>query len=375
MKMTLSKLAAGVLLCCAGQAIAGPNTFIDLGTLGGGYSTASGINAAGQVAGQSYLSGNMYARAALWNGGAGIDLGTTGGTGHSNSYAINTAGQVAGVSFSAEQSQAVLWTGGVATGLGAAGGVTSRASALNDAGHVVGTIETADGASHAALWANGTTTILSAAYSAASGINNAGQVVGSAYTADGLRAMSWTDGVATDLGGRNSDATAINDAGQIVGSSFTDSGFVHATQWQGGVMVDLDTQNSTQSFASGLNNMSQVVGNFYGNFSGVLDFHAALWSGGTMFDLNSFLDAATVKAGWTLGDARGINDSGWVVGSAFNSYTHDQHAFMLSTSGGPVPVDPVPPGPVLPVPEPESYAMLLAGLALTGCVARRRGSV
>jgi len=38
-----------------------------------------------------------------------------------------------------------------------------------------------------------------------------------------------------------------------------------------------------------------------------------------MTDLNSFLDARTVSEGWVLTEAMGINDKGWIVGTAYNS--------------------------------------------------------
>lgn len=69
-----------------------------------------------------------------------------------------------------------------------------------------------------------------------------------------------------------------------------------------------------------------------------------------MADLNTLIDPAS---GWTLFDARDINDAGQIVGTGTISGT--QHAFLLT-----------------PVPEPETYAMLLAGLAVIGVSARRK---
>jgi probable HAF family extracellular repeat protein len=70
----------------------------DLGTLGGALSSANGINASGQVAGQSYLAGNGAWRAFRYTDGVGlVDLGVPAGFAHSYGYAINDSGQVAGV--------------------------------------------------------------------------------------------------------------------------------------------------------------------------------------------------------------------------------------------------------------------------------------
>jgi probable HAF family extracellular repeat protein len=83
-----------------------------------------------------------------------------------------------------------------------------------------------------------------------------------------------------------------------------------------------------------------------------------LWDGTTMTDLNSFLDANTRDQGWSLYSASDINDVGQIVGTAVNSITGEYQAFLLT--------------PTAPVPEPETYAMMLAGLGLLGLTARRR---
>ena len=86
--------------------------------------------------------------------------------------------------------------------------------------------------------------------------------------------------------------------------------------------------------------------------------HATLWNGATVTDLNSFLDASTVSAGWVLYEATGINDNGWIVGNASNSLLGIQsHAFLLT-----------------PVPEAETWAMMLTGLGLVGWTTLRRRS-
>ena len=62
-----------------------------------------------------------------------------------------------------------------------------------------------------------------------------------------------------------------------------------------------------------------------------------------------------VTEGWVLDNAIGINDNGWIVGNAHNSITGLDHAFLLT-----------------PVPEPETYALFMAGLGLLVFIARRR---
>src|SRR6516162_2580566 len=72
-------------------------TITDLGTLGGSFSVASGINNGGQVVGFSPLSDGAPSHAFLYSGGQMLDLGTLGGSG-SGANAINDRGQIVGYS-------------------------------------------------------------------------------------------------------------------------------------------------------------------------------------------------------------------------------------------------------------------------------------
>src|SRR6188768_3444881 len=116
-------------------------TVTDLGTLGGTESFGSGLNASGQVAGASYTTGDANIDAFLWRpttphgaSGAMTDLGTLGGT-HSFGNGLNASGQVAGESFMTGDAatHAFLWkptTPGGASGtmfnLGTLGGTESH---------------------------------------------------------------------------------------------------------------------------------------------------------------------------------------------------------------------------------------------------------
>ena len=81
----------------------------DLGTLGGNFSVAKGLNDAGQVAGASTTaSGDQHAF--LWDGTTMRDLGTLGGN-SSGAWAVNDVGQVAGSSNTASgDPHATRWT-------------------------------------------------------------------------------------------------------------------------------------------------------------------------------------------------------------------------------------------------------------------------
>jgi probable HAF family extracellular repeat protein len=128
--------------------------------------SANAINNAGQVAGQSYMSGDTVAHAFRYDGAPGSggvmhDLGTLGGT-TSVGNAINDAGQVVGDSYiagdTAQHAFRYIGTpgsGGVMIDLGTLGGTSSHAYDINEAGFVVGVADRVagtGGGSWATLW-------------------------------------------------------------------------------------------------------------------------------------------------------------------------------------------------------------------------------
>jgi probable HAF family extracellular repeat protein len=213
----------------------------DLGTLGGTFTAAWDINAVGQVVGYAPTT-DGWTHAFLWQDGLMTDLGDFGtqdGASYSSASAINASGQVAGwaqwVGW-AETGEgggegevvyaihAFLWQNGVMTDLGQ-GQNDSLAYAINASGQVVGWDR-----GHAFLWQNGTMSnlgTLGGNGSLAFAINTLGQVVGKAQTIGDTddHAFLWQNGVMTDLntlvppgsGWVLLEARAINDSGQIVG--------------------------------------------------------------------------------------------------------------------------------------------------------------
>ncbi len=195
-------------------------TLIDLGTLGGGWSQAIGVNDTGQVVGYAdttpYRHDNSHAF--LYNNGSMFDLGTLGGY-YSCANAINARGEVVGVATTADNAlHAFLYRAGVMIDTRSLPGCSATFTPLgiNGTGHLVGQATTA-GQYHGFLYANATMTdlgTLGGTYSTACGINDRDEVVGFAYLPNGDKhAFLYTAGTMHDLGtlgGAESFATAIN---------------------------------------------------------------------------------------------------------------------------------------------------------------------
>ena len=133
-------------------------TVTDLGTLGGTFSVAEGINNKGWAGGIGSLPGDNNSHAVLWVRGLKIDLGTFGGPNSATIYAPNEAGQAAG---SAETSVSdplgedycgngthlvclpFIWQYGIKIPLRIPGGNNGEGAAVNKWGQVVGNAETA----------------------------------------------------------------------------------------------------------------------------------------------------------------------------------------------------------------------------------------
>jgi len=343
---------------------------IDLGTLGGSFSLAYGINDNGQIDGFSTLPGDNAVHSFLYNHGAMTDLGTLGGP-NSESFAnLNNATQVAGTAETSVTDPnnenfcsfgdnliclGFVWQNGTMTPLSTLGGNNGQAAAINNRGQVAGYSETAIPDPNCpapqvlqfrpTLWTAGHARALPLypgdIEGAAFWINNQGDTVGAsgscapydpryALPLQPRHALLWRQGVRPidlgNLGGESENgAFAINDRDQIVGGSdISGDTYQHAFLWQKGVMTDLGTlQGDVASAAVAINNRGQVTGVSI-DASGQ-NLRAFLWQNGSMYDLNSLIPA---NSPLYLLHGFGINSSGEIVGFAVNTSSGGVHGFL-----------------------------------------------
>jgi probable HAF family extracellular repeat protein len=260
----------------------------------------------------------------------------------------------------------------------------TTALGLNDQDQAVGICGLdEDGNNHAVLWERGRVHMLSESPSAAFAINNAGIVVGEVWNADEeiLNAAYWSRGRLFRLPPLEdapiSEAYAINDRGQIVGLSGPDWDYAHAVLWRMSPkpsVVDLGTLGGNGSWATGINNRGDIVGQaqkangdwrcalwdergitdlgnfddapmcsalsvnnrgqivgFSGaSFDDLTTAHALLWENGHMINLQNLMPA---NSGWVLQQALSINDEGQIAGIGLHK--GKIRVFVLTPTDGP----------------------------------------
>lgn len=356
-----------------------------LGTLGGTSSFAQDINNSGQVVGSSYMPGNAIARAFI-TGPNGSGMTAIEALGYwSRAHGINDIGQVTGFSpidSSGEFVHAFI-TGPNGVGITDIGAMNKSYSSsydasdsdyleaslavdINESGQVVGQ----DGLGYPyggradafMTGPNGTgitrlPDIPEPSYSGASAINDSGQVVGTVSNTTYTRSDAFITGANgvgitfIDIPGDHDEVTSINNLGQVVGS-YSGSGGHHAfvTGSNGIGITDLGNLGGNWSQASDINEFGKIIGS---SMTADGSIHSFFFSDGKMIDLSILPEV--VNAGFTNIRVTAINDHGQIVGTGnLDGYSQ---AFLLSP---------------FPVPEPQTYAMLLAGLGLLGFMALRR---
>jgi probable HAF family extracellular repeat protein len=344
-------------------------TAIDLGTLGGTFGGAEGINSLGWAGGYAALTGNTNQHAVVWLLGSKIDLGTFGGQNSFLDFAPNDSGQATGEAETAVPDPLgqdwcafgthltclpFFWQFGIKFRLPTLGGYDGEGFDINSSGQVVGVAATAfhdptclvDGQPVLpyyqvqqflpVVWENGRIKALPTfpgdpdGYAFAN--NDRGQVVGGSgncSTNMSAHALLWQNGTVTNLGSlggqMNNEPENINNLGEVVGfSDLPGDTTFHAFLWTKKTGIqDLGTlRGDVLSYAFGINNLGQVVGGSC-DASGIC--RAFLWQDGRMTDLNTLLSP---NAPLYLVYAYDINDRGEIVGEAYQQSTGDNPPFL-----------------------------------------------
>ena len=161
--------------------------YTDLGTLGGGQSTAYALNNVGQIVGQSDTVNAVPSNpsAFLYQNGKMQDIGKDTSLFNTEAHGINDSGVVVGLGFAATNGtgeRGFIWQNGSVQLLGTLGGISSGALGVNNKGTVIGYTQYSTGSTEPFLYQNG-------------------------QMSDLFAGSGWFDG----------EATAINDNGWIVG--------------------------------------------------------------------------------------------------------------------------------------------------------------
>ncbi|MBP1689233.1 MAG: extracellular repeat protein, family, partial [Deltaproteobacteria bacterium] len=262
-----SSWALAAALCLpAGAAELPKYQALDLGALGGKYSSASSINAAGQVTGSAQTPNGSWHAFRFTPGSPMEDLGTLDGL-SGGGTAINDAGLVTGGATNADGMRRAFRAtpGQPMEDLGTLGGDESWGFAINDAGQATGYARTADGRARAFLATPGQPMedlgTLGGEESLGRDINAVGQVTGWAQGLGYSHAFRATPGQPMEdlgtVGEVSSSGEAINDAGQVAGVlEGPDAAFLYSD----GSMKAIGTFGGPNTAVYDINELGHVVG-------------------------------------------------------------------------------------------------------------------
>jgi hypothetical protein len=316
-------IAPAVVLTSAVPAHAGSYTFQDIiDPLNPTFTQALGINGSGKIAG--------YGNATTFNGftltlpSSFARLNVPGADGGTQVTGIDAAGDTVGFSI----------TGGVTNGFANTGGQGGTFTTVDDPGFAFTQLLgiSSNGATAAGYWTHD-----------AAGAT--GQLAGFVTGGPGFTSPTFFGINSLLPANTNSQATGVNDAGEVVGfyqegpnTSPVFTGFVD----KAGSVTPLEFPGATSTQALGVNDLGEIVGDYV--------------TGGVM---HGFLDNARTfttldPTGSTATTINGINDSGTVVGFYVNA-----NASTIGTEG-------------TMVPEPSTWAMMLAGFAGLGFLGYRK---
>lgn len=302
-------------------------------------------------------------------------LNAQGTSGNLDLYGINNSNTVIGVDQSSGLRHAFSWSAGHRTDLPEIANwnnyIASEARQVNAKGQIIG--NTGDGA---AIWtpdgSGGYAVVTLNKWSTGSAINDLGMgLMSNLNSPTAIFQAGYSNGVTPttfipERDGFRPAGAAINDSFTVAGAAFYQAAGYSWNQvyvWQGSTVTPLPVSATAANWqmnvgaVGGINEANTIVGT--GSF-GPYDERAMMWTPGalgwTEIDLNtlSYTGASFGK----LTQARDINERGQILGAGdyFDSASGQwsQHVFLLT-----------------PVPEPASFAMLLAGLlGLAGLMRR-----
>ena len=315
-------IAPAVVLTSAVPAHAGSYSFQDIiDPLNPTFTQALGINGSGKIAG--------YGNATTFNGftltlpSSFARLNVPGADGGTQVTGIDAAGDTVGFSI----------TGGVTNGFAhLAGGSTF--TTVDDPGfaftQVLGI--RSNGATAAGYWTHDVTGLT-------------GQLAGFVTGGPGFASPTFTGINGLLPANTNSQATGVNDASEVVGfyqEGPNSSPLFHGFTDIGGSITSFLFPGSVSTQALGVNDLGEIVGDYV--TGGVM--HGFLDNAGTFTTLD--------PTGSTATTINGINDSGTVVGFYVNA-----NGATIGTEG-------------TMVPEPSTWAMMLAGFAGLGFLGYRK---
>jgi len=278
-----------------------------------------------------------------------------------NLLGINDSGTIAGFDNGVTNAGFTLTLPHAFTVVNFPGAASTQVTGINAAGDVSGIYVDSTGANHGFTRIGGTFTTVddsaSAVFNQALGINNSNETVGY-YTlnpagAPGDIAYSQKGGGFTNINALlpanfNSQAVGINSAATpwIVGFYQSDAGLTTSFGFvdEGGTIITLRPFSSTFTQALGVNDLGEIVGSYVGadgNTHGYIDNNGVF----TSFD----------PPGSASTTINGINDKGDIVGFYTNPTTDTTDGFVGT-----------------PVPEPSTWAMMLAGFAGLGFLGYRK---
>jgi probable HAF family extracellular repeat protein len=291
------------LVSCASAVEVEAAVLFNLTDLGSGY--AYGINSKGQVSTDRSIWDPVAGhRAHRWEA----------------AWDINDAGTAVGLPKILQPPETYSYPTNTYTPINRGPGVQSISGrSVNELGQAAITIDFTNGGQHPGRLVNGS--VIDFGYQGgAFDINDFGVVAGTysigAFPGQPEHFHAFTHAAARSdlhpLQFSDSMATAINNRGQVAVVAHNGDGNWHSFLHDKGVRLDLP--QPPRLFTTDINNFGSMVG--YSQYGDDTQAYGYLYTDGVWRDLNTMIDPAL---GYTMAQARAINDKGQIVGFATQS--------------------------------------------------------